>query len=128
MAAFVAYVFRLTMGSVYRRHLRCIEKKNDNKKYTGNITMKTKLRRTHLFSTSLLAGMFFLCAIVQGSHAQQADEKTSPLSTLRVRNELLDQYFKDGINIHFDQTISTIINQPTTVLLCGIRDVYERRS
>ena len=71
-----------------------------------------KQRRIHLFSTSLLATMFLLFVVVQGVHAQQADEKTPLLSTLRVRDELLDQYFKDGINIHFDQTISTIINQP----------------
>jgi hypothetical protein len=66
----------------------------------------------YLFSISLLAGMFLLCVILQGVHAQQADERTPALSTLRVKDELLDQYFKDGINIHFDQTISTIINQP----------------
>jgi hypothetical protein len=56
--------------------------------------------------------MFLLFVVVQGVHAQQADEKTSPLSTLRVRDELLDQYFKAGINIHFDQTIAIVINQP----------------
>lgn len=71
-----------------------------------------KPRQMHLVSTSLLAGLFFLCAIVQGSHAQQGDERTFALSTLRVNDELLDQYFEDGITIHFDKTISTVINQP----------------
>ena len=71
-----------------------------------------KQRRMHLVSTSVLAGMFLLCAIVSGVHAQQVDEGTPALSTLRVNDELLEQYFKDGIAIHFDKTISTIINQP----------------
>ena len=67
----------------------------------------------HLFSIFLLAGMFLLCAIVQGGHAQQVDERTPALSTLRVKDELLDQYFKDGINIHFDQTIKPVISAKT---------------
>jgi hypothetical protein len=63
----------------------------------------------HLVSTSLLAGLFFFCALVPGNHAQQT---TPTLSTLRVRNELLDHYFTNGIKIHFDKSLSTVINQP----------------
>lgn len=56
---------------------------------------------------------------LQNADAQQTSEKIPSLSTLRVRDELLDQYFEDGIKIHFDKAITTIINQP-------VEDAYYR--